>query len=145
MNPSRHHTQPLASEGRALNAAFAKCLDLLQQHGSAEMALALRSKAHLAGVVSEVLGADTVRVLDRDNTHTRKGLVLHLLTEKVQRRRMQGPVLAAFLDPMTLDRVVASAGITAVVFVPEQAADLVAYRLRYPQSVAVELSDGQGA
>ena len=144
MSPSRYHTQPLASEGRALYAAFDKCLNLLQAHGGGEMAVALPTKAKLAGVVSEVLGADAMRALDRDNTHMRKGLVMHLLTEKVRRRRMQGPVIAVFLDPMVLDRVVAAAGITAVIFVPEQANDLVAYLARYPESAVIGVSAGQG-
>jgi len=145
MNPSRYHTQPLASDGRALHAAFDKCLDLVRARGSAEMAVALRSKADLAGAVTRVLGADAVRVLDRDNTHMRKGLALHLLTVKVQRRRMQGPVWAVFLNPTLLDQVVAPAGITDVVVVPLQADDLVAYLARYPASVAIDVSDRQDA
>lgn len=145
MNPNRYHTPPLESEGRAVRAAFDKCLELQLERGGDEMAIALRAKANLVGTVSEVLGADAVRALDRDNTHARKGLALHLLTEKVQRRRVQGPVLAAFLDPMSLDRVVASIGVTDVVFVPEQADDLVAYLAQYPASAAIEVLGGQGA
>lgn len=87
--------------------------------------------------MADALGVEAVRALDRDNVHVRKGLTLYLLTPKIQRRRMQGPVLAVGVPVSLLDRIATAQGVTDLVFVPDSSADLVDYLAQYPLSEAV--------
>lgn len=132
-----------AAEPRPLVLASAldRCLQLLQDRASHEMALALASKDQLVGPLVDALGAEAVRAIERDNVHVRKGLVVHLLTPKIQRRRMQGPVLAVGLSVALLDRVVTALGVTDVVFVPDSSDDLADYLARLPGSEEVAVGD----
>ena len=63
------------------------------------MGLAVHSKNNLDGVIRSVFGDDVIRVLDRDNKLDLKGITIQLLTEKIQIRRLERPVLAAIVDP----------------------------------------------
>lgn len=98
------------------------------------MALAVHTKNNLDGVISSVFGEDVVRVLDRDNKLDIKGITIQLLTEKIQLRKLNGPVLAAFVDPAKLDRIIACSGVTDIVFVPWAAEELAAYVAAHPLS-----------
>ena len=111
-------------------------LQWLQQRDAHELALALPGKDQLSGMLAEVLGAYAVRSLDRDNAYVRKGITLYLLTSKIQRRRMQGPVIAFGLEPDQLEDVIAAQGVTDVIYVSSSLApeDGAAYLTRYPQS-----------
>ncbi|MBA4175420.1 MAG: hypothetical protein C0505_02475 [Leptothrix sp. (in: Bacteria)] len=122
-----------------MSAAVACALQWLQQRDTHELALAVSGKDQLSGMLAEVLGADAVRSLDRDNAYVRKGITLYLLTPKIQRRRMQGPVVAFGLEPDKLEDVVAAQGVTDVVYVRTSFApkDMAAYLTRYPQSEAL--------
>ena len=51
-----------------------------------------------------------IRVLDRDSKLDLKGITIQLLTEKIQVRRLEGPVLAAFVNPLKLDKIIACSG-----------------------------------
>lgn len=70
------------------------------------MGLAVHSKNNLDGVVRKVFGDSVIRVLDRDNKLELKGITTQLLTEKIQIRRLEGPVLAIFVNPEKLDKIV---------------------------------------
>lgn len=111
----------------------------LQQRGAHELALALPGKDPLSGTLAEVLGPDAVRSLDRDNAYVRKGITLYLLTPKIQRRRMQGPVVAFGLEADQLEDVIAAQGVTEVIYVPNLSGpeDIATYLSRYPQSEAL--------
>jgi hypothetical protein len=132
--PDRYHTTSIGPDEEALRAAFMKCGDLLKARGCAIMGLAVHTKNNLDGVVRNVFGKDVVRVLDRDNRLELKGIVLQLITEKIQIRRLEGPVLAAFIDPKKLDSIVASSGVTDVVFVPWASEEHAGYLKTYPNS-----------
>lgn len=136
MFPRHFHIASITQPGAALSAAMACALQWLRQRDDHELALALAGKDQLSGTLTEVLGADAVRSLDRDNAYVRKGITLYLLTPKIQRRRMQGPVVAFGLEPDQLEDVVAAQGVTDVVYVPTSSApeDTAAYLIRYPQS-----------
>lgn len=97
--PDRYHTTSIGPDEEALRAAFLKCGDLMKARGCAVMDLAVHTKNNLDGVIPTVFGEDVVRVLDRDNRLDLKGIVIQLITEKIQIRRLEGPVLAAFIDP----------------------------------------------
>jgi len=123
-----------------LDAAFAHCVEPARDRPAGEMAVALASKDQVAGALAGALGADAVRALDRDNVYIRKGLTLYLLTQKIQRRRVQGPVLAVGLPVALLDSVVAAQGVTEMVFVPNSGDDLVDYLARFPTSEVISAS-----
>jgi hypothetical protein len=114
-------------------------LQWLRQRDAHEIALALPGKDQLSGMLAEVLGADAVRSLERDNAYVRKGSTLYLLTPKIQRRRMQGPVVAFGLGPDQLEDVVAAQGVTDVIYVPGSSGpeEIAAYLTRYPGSEAL--------
>ncbi len=95
----RYHTTSVGPDEEALRAAFLKCGELMKVHGCAVVGLAVHTKNNLDGAIRSVFGEGVVRVLDRDNKLELKGIVIHLLTEKIQLRRLEGPVLAAFLNP----------------------------------------------
>ena len=119
---------------------MACALQWLRQRDDHELALALAGKDQLSGTLTEVLGADAVRALDRDNAYVRKGITLYLLMPKIQRHRMQGPGVAYGLEPDQLEDVVAAQGLTDVVYVPTSSApeDIAAYLTRYPLSETLE-------
>ena len=98
------------------------------------MGLAVHNKSNLDGVVRTVFGDSVVKVLDRDNKLDLKGITIHLLTEKIQLRKLEGPVVAAFVDPHKLDKIVSSVGVTAIVFVPWAAEELPIYLAAHPSS-----------
>ncbi|WP_158615604.1 hypothetical protein [Comamonas sp. BIGb0124] len=60
--------------------------------------------------------------------------MIQLITEKIQFRRLEGPVLAAFIDLRKMEKVVASSGVTDVVFVPWAAEEHAGYLSTYPDS-----------
>ena len=134
MAPARFHTHSIGSDEAALRAAFLQCSALMQQRECTAMGLAVHSKSNLDGVVRTVFGDDVIRVLDRDNKLELKGITIHLLTEKIQLRKLEGPVMAAFVDPRKLDKIVSSAGVTDIVFVPWAAEELPAYLAGNPSS-----------
>lgn len=132
--PDRYHTTSIGPDEEALRAAFLKCGDLMKARGSTVMGLAVHTKNNLDGVVRTVFGEDVVRVLDRDNRLDRKGIVIQLITEKIQIRRLEGPVLAAFIDPKKMDKIVACSGVTEIVFVPWAAEEHADYLKAHPDS-----------
>lgn len=134
MTPERFHTHSVGSDEAALHAAFLQCSALMQQRGSATMGLAVHTKSNLDGVVRTVFGDCVVKVLDRDNKLDLKGITIHLLTEKIQLRKLEGPVVAAFVDPHKLDKIVSCAGVTDIVFVPLVAEELLIYLAAHPLS-----------
>lgn len=137
MPMNRLHTASTGADEDALRSAFQCCGTLLQSRGSTVMGLAIHSKNNLDGVLRDVFGVDVIRVLDRDNKLDLKGITLHLLTEKIQMRKLEGPVLAAFVNPDKLDKIVACAGVTDVVFVPWVAEELGAYLTKHPSSTEI--------
>lgn len=134
MIPERFHTHSVGPDEAALRAAFLQCSALMQQRNSATMGLAVHNKSNLDGVVRTVFGDSVVKVLDRDNKLDLKGITIHLLTEKIQLRKLEGPVVAAFVDPHKLDKIVSSAGVTDIVFVPWAVEELPAYLAAHPSS-----------
>lgn len=111
--------------------------ELLQSRRSEIMGLAVHTKAQLDGTVRGVLGDDVVKGLDRNNRVQLKGITIQLLTEKIQVRKLDGPVLAAFVSPAKLDKIVACQGVTDLVFVPWDASELQAYEAEFPESTPV--------
>lgn len=132
--PDRYHTTSIGPDEEALRAAFMKYGDLMKARGCAVMGLAVHAKSHLDGAIRSVFGEDVVRVLDRDNRLDLKGIVIQLVTEKIQIRRLEGPVLAAFIDPKKMDKIVSSSGVTDIVFVPWAAEEYSVYTKAYPDS-----------
>ena len=98
------------------------------------MGLAVHTKNNLDGAIRSVFGEDAIRVLDRDNKLDLKGITIQLLTEKIQLRKLEGPVLAAFMNPGKLTRIIACSRVTDVVFVPWAAEEHAAYVAAYPAS-----------
>ncbi len=137
MTPERFHTHSVGPDEAALRAAFFQSSALMQQRNSATMGLAVHTKSNLDGVVRKVFGDSVIRVLDRDNKLELKGITTQLLTEKIQIRRLEGPVLAAFVNPEKLDKIVSCDGVTDIVFVPWTAEELVAYLKAHPPSVEI--------
>lgn len=132
--PDRYHTASIGPDEEALRAAFTKCGELMKARGCAVMGLAVHTKNNLDGAIRTVFGDDVVRVLDRDNRLDLKSIVIHLITEKIQLRRLEGPVLAAFIDPKKMGKIVASTGVTDSVFVPWAAEEYASYLKTYPDS-----------
>ncbi|MBX9611248.1 MAG: hypothetical protein K2X51_06455 [Burkholderiales bacterium] len=134
MTPKRFHTHSMGPDEAALRAAFLQCSALMQQRNGATMGLAVHNKSNLDGVVRTVFGDSVVKVLDRDNKLDLKGITIHLLTEKIQLRKLEGPVVAAFVDPHKLDKIVSSVGVTDIVLVPWAAEELPIYLAAHPSS-----------
>ena len=134
MTPERFHTHSVGPDEAALRAAFLQCSALMQQRHGATIGLAVHNKGNLDGVVRTVFGDSVVKALDRDNKLERKGITIHLLTEKIQLRKLEGPVVAAFVDPHKLDKIVSSAGVTDIVFVPWAEEELPIYLAAHPTS-----------
>lgn len=114
----RYHTISFGPDEEALRAAFLKCGALMKARGCIVMGLAVHTKNNLDGVVRTVFGEDVARVLDRDNRLDPRGIVIQLITEKIQIRRLAGPVLTAVIDPKKRDKVVSSSRVIDIVFVP---------------------------
>ncbi|ASI68594.1 hypothetical protein BA022_08505 [Diaphorobacter nitroreducens] len=108
----------------------------MRSRGLSMMGLAVPSKASLGDVIHSVYGDQVTRLLDRDNRSELRGTVIQLLTEKIQVRRLNGPVLAAGIAPTLLLRIVAALGVTDIVFVPATSADLETYLEAFPDSLA---------
>ena len=134
MTPERFHTSSVGPDEAALRAALLRCNVLMQQRNHATMGLAVHNKSNLDGVVRTVFGDSVVKVLDRDNKLDLKGITIHLLTEKIQLRRLEGPVVAAFVAPHKLDKIVSIHGVTDIVFVPWAADELPIYLAEHPSS-----------
>lgn len=141
MTLRRFHLVAAEPRHLVLSSALDRCLQLLREHASHEMALALASKDQLAGALADVLGVETVRAIERDNVHVRKGLAVHLLTPKIQRRRVHGPALAVGLSAALLDRVLTAQGVTDLVFVPDSSEGLAHDLTHFPASEAVAVQD----
>lgn len=145
MGPDRFHTYSTGPDEAALQAALEKCHALMQARGISVMALAVHAKNNLDGVVQSVFGDSVVRMLDRDNKSELKGITTHLLTEKIQVRKLEGPVVAAFVDAHKLDGIVSSLGVTDSVYVPSTADDLNAYLASNPSSEEIYRDAAFGA
>lgn len=134
MTIERFHTCSIGPDEDALRAAFSHCGTQLKSRGCVTMGLAVHTKNNLDSVIRSVFGEDVIRVLDRDNRLDFKGITLQLLTEKIQLRKLRGPVLAAFVDPAKLGKIVACQGVTDIVFVPWTAEEQGAYLAAHPSS-----------
>jgi hypothetical protein len=134
LGPNRFHTLSIGPDEAALQAALDKCRVLMQARGLSVMALAVHAKNNLDGVVQRVFGDSVVRSLDRDNKSELKGITTLLLTEKIRLRKLEGPVVAAFVEAHKLDGIVSSLGVTDIVYVPWTPEDLNAYLSSNPSS-----------
>lgn len=135
--PIRHfHTRAAGGDEVSLQTAYRFCDGLMRSHGLSMMGLAVPSKASLGGVIHAVYGDQVTRLLDRENRSELRETVIQLLTEKIQVRRLNGPVLAAGIAPASLLRIVAAQGVTDIVFVPATSADLETYLEAISDSVA---------
>ena len=103
MTPERFHTHSTGPDEAALRGASEKCSELMQQRNGTVIGLAVHKKSNLDGVVRTVIGDSVVKALDRANKLNLKGITIHLLTEKIHLRKLEVPVLAAFVDPHKLD------------------------------------------
>jgi hypothetical protein len=131
----------------AFEAAMVFGVRLLRQSGCRELAVALPDKAYLSEMVARVLGSNIAKALDRDNTYVHRGLTLHLLTPRIQRRRLNGPLIAIGLDARQLETVLAPQGLTDVIFLPlssSAAEDLADYLERYPHSKLLPAKSAPG-
>lgn len=128
-----------------MQAALDKCHALMQARGLSVMALAVHAKNNLDGVVQSVFGDSVVRTLDRDNKSELKGITTLLLTEKIQLRKLEGPVVAAFVDAHKLDGIVSSLSVTDILYVPWTADDLSAYLAANPSSEEIYRGVARGA
>lgn len=134
--PTGHfHTRTAGIEETSLLAAYRFCEGMMRSRGLATMGLAVHSKASLDGPVRAVYGDMVTRLLDRENRSELRGTVIQLLTEKIQVRRLNGPVLASCVAPASLLRIIAAQGVTDIVFVPETPRDLDAYLEAFPDSL----------
>lgn len=145
MTLARHHTRSSGPDADALRAAFRLSCELLQSRLSEIMGLAVHTKAQLDGTVRDVIGDDVVRGLDRNNRVQIKGITFQLLTEKIQVRKLDGPVLEAFVSPAKLNKIIACQGVTDLVFVPWEAAELQAYEAEFPESIPIFPAPRDGA
>ncbi len=137
LTPERFHTHSVGPDEAALRAAFLQCSALMQQRHRTTMGLAVLNKSNLDGVVRTVFGDSVVKVLDRDNKLNLKGITIHLLTEKIQLRKLNAPVVAAFVAPHMLDKIVSSAGVTDIVFVPWAVGDIPFYLAAHLSSLEI--------
>jgi hypothetical protein len=145
LGPNRFHTHSSGPDDAALQAALEKCHALMQTRGVSVMALAVQAKDNLEGGVQRVFGDGVVRMLDRDNKSELKGITTHLLTEKIHVRKLEGPVVAAFVDAHKLDSIVSSLGVTDIVYVPSTSEDLNAYLASNPSSEEIHRGAALGA
>jgi|JI6StandDraft_1071083.scaffolds.fasta_scaffold15860_6 hypothetical protein len=134
MTTNRFHTFSTGPDEAALRAAFHHCGAVLQARGCSTMALAVHTKNNLDGVIRNVFGDTVIRVLDQESRLDLNGITIQLLTEKIQLRTLQGPVLAAFVNPEKLSKIIACRGVTDIVFVPWAAEEHAAYVAAYPSS-----------
>ena len=144
MEPNRFHTHSTGPDEAALQAALDKCHTLMQARGHSVMALAVHAKNNLDGVVRSVFGESVVRALDRDNKSELKGITTLLLTEKIQLRKLEGPVVAAFVDAHSLDKIVSRVGVSDIVYVPWTPDDLSASVAANPSSEEIFRSAALG-
>ena len=128
------HTRSIGPDEDALRAAFQYCGALLQARGCSTMGLAAHTKNNLDGAIRSVFGEDAIRVLDQDNKLDLNGITIQLLTEKITLRKLEGPVLAAFVNPEKLTGIIACSGVTDIVFVPWAAEEHAAYVAAHPAS-----------
>ena len=140
LQPDRFHTSSIGPDEQALHAALLKCRALMEHRACSTMGLAVHSKNSLDGVVRNVFGDSVIRVFDRDNKLELRGVTTHLLTEKIRVRRLEGSVLAAFVNPEKLDKIALCDGVTDIVFVPWTAEELAAYLGAYPSSEKIVCS-----
>ncbi|HED14979.1 MAG TPA: HNH endonuclease [Gammaproteobacteria bacterium] len=137
--PRRAHTDPIVSEAMAIRAAFVLCRVLMGERGHSVMGLAVHGKSDLNDAIRTAIGQDVIRALGRNNKFEVNGITIYLLTERIQVRKLEGPVLAACVDPGRLNAIISCAGVTDVVFVPSSDDDLAAYLAAHPESDEVEV------
>lgn len=133
--PARHFHTGAGLGDAALLAAYRCCEALMRSRGLTMMGLAVHSKASLDGAIRAAYGDMVTRLLDRENRSELRGTVIQLLTEKIQVRRLHGPVLAAYVAPASLRRVIGAQGVTDIVFVPQTPSDLDDYLKACPDSL----------
>ncbi len=133
----RHfHARAAGINEGSLQATYRFCNGLMRSRGLTMMGLAVPSKTSLDVAVRSVYGDQVTRLLDRENRSELRGTVIQLLTEKIQVRRLNGPVLAAGIAPASLLRIVAAQGVTDIVFVPATSAELETYLEAFSESLA---------
>lgn len=131
----RFHARTAVLDEAALSAAYRLCEGLMHSRGLTMMGLAVPSKVSLDGMIRAVYGDQVTRLLDRENRSELRGTIIQLLTEKIQVRRLRGPVLAVGIPPESLLRIVAAQGVTDIVFVPETPRELDIYLGAFPESL----------
>lgn len=103
----------------------------IRQHGPGGH----ESEERLGEPIRAVCGDQVTRLLERDNRSELRGTIIQLLIEKIQVRRLHGPVLAAGIASASLSRSIAAQGVTDIVFVPATSTDLDTYLGVFPGSL----------
>ncbi|WP_145744437.1 hypothetical protein [Variovorax beijingensis] len=92
MTMARHHTQSSGPVADTLREAFRPGCGQQQSRGSDVMGVAVRTKAQLDGTVSEVLGDEVAKALNRNNRVQLKGITIQLLRPQQSHDHLRGPL-----------------------------------------------------
>jgi len=111
----------------ALRNAFHLCGKLAVEGRYADITLAVPGKTNLDGMISEFIGEQATRSLQRDNKLDLHGLTLNLATQRIAVRH-RGPVLAAFVSIKYIRVLAKSHYVTDLVYIPWQEDELPAFR-----------------
>ncbi len=117
----------------ALRNAFHLCAQLAGSGQHAHITLAVPGKGNLDGMVSEFIGEQATRALQRDNKLDLGDLTLHLATQRIPVQH-RGPVLAAFAAMKHVQTLAKSHYVTDIVYIPWQEDELPAFRKLFPDA-----------
>lgn len=145
MTIARHQTRSSGPAADALREAFRLSCELLQSRRSDIMGLAVYTKALLEGTVRDALGIELVKGLDGNNRVQLQGITIPLLTEKIQVRRLDGPVLAVFVRTARFDKTIGCQGVTDLEFVLWEPAELQDHEAAFADSLPLFSAPRDGA
>jgi hypothetical protein len=134
-----YHTRSIGPDMEALKAGFKKCGELAQRHGYTQLGLATPTKGNLDGVISDLIGEEAVKILQRDNILDLKGITIHLITKRVSpSHKFSGPVLAVYTPIDQIKSLAKSHFCKGLIYVPWTQDEGPKFQKLFPSEVIYE-------
>lgn len=102
----------------AVQKAFKKCGQLLSASQQKEAAIVVPQLSNLNGLISDVLGDQAVKLLQKDKKIRLDPEIIHLFTKRSPPRFFSGPLLVAFTPIDQLEKIILGNPNADIIFVP---------------------------
>lgn len=104
--------------GEAIARAFKKFGEVMKSAGHIEAAIVVPQLSNLDGIISDYLGDDAIRCLQKHKVIRLNPESIHLFTKRHPPKFFKGPILAAFTTMEQVKSIIKTCPEAAIIYVP---------------------------